>query len=241
MRTQGARWAIVLGAALGGIGLMVACTGGDDTVAGKTNPNNPQEGQDATTADGPADLPDTLLPPGAPLCTKYPNGTALVAKITSDLVNSVGADCRISAHFVSPTLGAAHLSQCLQTQIGAYFQCPGVTYDGSKDSAGKTCRSMADAHKNMNLRTADFDAFIADLVAVFKANGISNDDISLVLPTFTGTKSSIVLNQKGIGNSMCTCANNIGPDGKYCGTDAGTDASDGGDGGTIPDASDDGG
>jgi len=240
MTIRHAGWAIVLGAAVSATGLMMACSSSDDTVAGKVNPVGPGSDQDATT-NGDANLePDTLLPPGAPLCKKYPNGTALVAKITSDLLSSVSADCRISAYFVAPKSGAAHLSQCLESQIATFFQCPGATY--TTDQAGKACRTMNDAHRDMNLRSADFDAFIANLIAVFKANGISNDDITAVLPVFTGTKVAIVPNPKGIGNSQCTCPNDIAPDGGYCGLDAGIDASDGGDAGDgatgITDASD---
>ncbi len=239
MSTRRARWAVVFGAAAAATGLMLACSSSEDTVAGKVNPAGPG-GQDATTGSDAQLQPDTLLPPGAPLCTKYPNGPALVAKITSDLLNGIGADCRISSYFVAPKSGAAHLSQCLQSQISTFFQCPGATY--GNDQAGKVCRSMADAHRDMNLRSADFDAFIANLVAVLKANGISNEDITLVLPTFTGTKTAIVPNPKGIGNSQCSCPNDIQPDGGYCGTDAGTiliDAGDGGDADTgIADAAD---
>jgi hypothetical protein len=242
MRAKSARWAIVLGAALGALALVAACSSGDDTVAGKVNPAGPG-GQDATTTDSPADLPDTLLPPGAPLCNKYPNGPQLVTKITADLLTAVSADCRIDAYFVAPKSGAAHLSQCLEKQIGNYFQCPGVVYD--TDLAGKPCRSMLEAHKNLAapLRSADFDAFIQDFITVMKANGISTADISAVLPTFQGTKTAIVENPRGIGNSQCTCPNDITPDGGYCGADAGIDANDAGDGGTdgAADAANDGG
>ena len=243
MTTRRAGWAIVFGAAVAATGLMLACSSNDETVAGKVNPAGPSSDQDATTGDA-ALQPDTLLPPGAPLCTKYPNGPALVAKITADLLDSLNADCRVSAYFSAPKSGAAHLSQCLQSQISTFFQCPGATY--SVDQAGKTCRTMGDAHKGMNLRSADFDAFITNLVAVLKKNGISSDDITAVLPTFTGTKVAIVPNPKGLGNSMCSCPNDITPDGGYCGLDAGIDAGDAGDGGDggdsgATDASDDGG
>jgi hypothetical protein len=242
MTIRRARWAIVFGAAAAATGLMLACTGGDDTVAGKVNPAGPTD-QDATTGTDAPDQPDTLAPPGAPLCNKYPNGPALVAKITSDLLNTVGSDCRISAYFVAPKSGAAHLSQCLESQIATFFQCPGAAY--TTDQAGNACRTMADAHKGMGLRSADFDAFIADLVTVFKANGISVADINAVKPTFTGTESAIVPNLKGLGNSQCTCPNDIAPDGGYCGLDAGIliDAGDAGDAGDtgVADAPDDGG
>jgi hypothetical protein len=224
MTTRRAGWAIVLGAAVAATGLMMACSSSDDTVAGKVNPTGPGSDQDATTSGDANSQPDTLLPPGAPLCNKYPNGPALVAKITSDLLNSLNADCRVSAYFVAPKSGAAHLSQCLQSQIATFFQCPGATY--TTDQAGKACRTMGDAHRNMNLRSADFDAFISNLIVVLKANGISNDDITAVLPVFTGTKVAIVANPKGPGNSECTCPNDITPDGGYCGLDAGVDASD---------------
>jgi hypothetical protein len=240
MSTRRTGWAIVFGAAVAATGLMLACSSSEDTVAGKTNPTGPGGDQDATTGSDAQDQPDTLLPPGAPLCTKYPNGPALVAKVTSDLLDALNADCRVSAYFIAPKSGAAHVSQCLQSQISTFFQCPGATY--GTDQAGKVCRSMADAHKGMGLRSADFDAFIANLIAVLKKNGIANDDITAILPTFTGTKAAIVPNPKGLGNSQCTCPNDIAPDGGYCGLDAGIDASDAGDAGDtgIADAADSG-
>ncbi len=224
MSRKGARWAMLAGLALGFAGL-AACEGDD------TTPSKVPQGQgagggggaDATTGDGSANY-DSSVPLGAPLCAKY--GADIATKVTASLMTKAGADCRISAHFATPSQGTPHLQQCLQKQLGTFFQCDGATYD--KDNAGKNCRTMAQAHQNLNLRNADFDAFIQDSIAAMRENGIADKDIQDVLPTFLGTKTAIVKVQLGIGNSQCTCQDLKGPDGGYCGTDAGIDAGEGG-------------
>jgi hypothetical protein len=220
-----ARWAIVFGMAAMVLAGVQACTAGDDTLL----PANPREGgagDESTTGggDGTANLPDTAVPPGAPLCSTY--GADIATRVTNDLLTAVGQDCRISAYFTA-LQDPSHLHQCLEKQIGTFFQCPGVTY--TSDDPQKPCRSMGDAHKGLGLRNADFQAFIDDTVAVMRKDGISDKDITAVLPTFVGTKTAIV-QSKGIGDEKCTCPDMI-YDGGYCGTDAGIiDAGDGGDG-----------
>jgi hypothetical protein len=225
---------------LAATGVIMACSVNSDTVPGKVNPTLPPADQDATASDA-QDQPDTHAPPGAPICNHYPNGRALVTQITADLLNELGRDCRISAHFLAPKNGAAHLSQCLESQIATFFQCDGATY--ANDLAGKPCRTMIDAHKGMNLRPEDFDAFTSDLVTVLNRNGLTPKDINDVYPTFRGTEVAIVPDLQKKSYSMCACPNDIIPDsGIYCGLDAGIDASDAGDGGDggIEDAATDG-
>jgi hypothetical protein len=224
MISRAARWTVIVALAAGGV-VAAACNAGDDTL-----PGNPYDGGASSsgggdgTVDGLAE-PDTLLPPGAPLCAKY--GADIAGKVANTLIANVSADCRISAYFAGLQDGT-HFADCLTKQIGTFFQCPGVVYD--KDSQGKACRSMLDAHKNVNpqIRNADFSAFVEDAIAAMRANGIADPDITAVSPTFVGTKTSVVQNIKGIGDGNCTCPNLTLPDGGYCGTDAGIDASEAG-------------
>jgi hypothetical protein len=188
---------------------------------------------------------DTGVLPGTPLCGKY-GGYAAVQKIADQLLPTLQADCTISAYFTSPNFPTQHFTDCLEKQYGQQlFQCPGVVYD--TDTAGKTCLDMQKAHEGMTLRTDDFVAFRGDMIANFKAAGISLDDIASVLvPTINGFQGSIVLNGQRSGNSKCSCTNDIAPDGGYCGLpDAGIvdggDGGDSGDAGTGTDAADAGG
>ncbi len=230
-------WAAVLGAGAAAMGLLFACSGGgDDTVAGKVNPTGGGGGPDGSSSDA-TTAPDTLRPLGAAICTKYPNGPALAAKVTADLLTRVSADCRISAYFAAPKSGTAHLSQCLEQQVSTFFQCPGATYGA--DKAGVACRTMQEAHRDLHLRKSDFDAYIESVIAALKGSGISDDDITVVLLTFTGTETAIVPNLKTKSYSNCSCPNELIPDGGgYCGPDAGYDGGDGGEGGSDAGASD---
>jgi hypothetical protein len=223
----------------------IASCSGDDNL----NPSNPRPDASATVDGGGDDGATTgetsTLPPGTPLCAKY-GGYSQVQKIADQLLPALKNDCLISAYFTAPTFPTQHFNDCLEKQYGEQlFQCPGVKYD--TDTAGKPCLDMQKAHENMTLREADFVAFRADMIDNFKAAGISLDDIASVLvPTINGFQASIVPNQQRRGNSNCSCANDIAPDGGYCGIpEAGIiDAADGGDSGgdtgTTTDAADGG-
>jgi hypothetical protein len=242
-RARRVAWAVGIGAALGAYGL-VACEG-DDTNPARPNPNSSSSGgTDATTSEGGDQDTGTVDPA---LCSRY-GGFTGVQQITADILTAVKADCRISAEFAAPQSGISHVQQCLEKQMGTFFGCPGIVYD--KDTAGKTCRSMAEAHKGLGLRQADFTAFISDTNGVLKAHSLSDSDRTAILAAINGTQASIV-QKGGLGNSNCSCANLTLPDGGYCGIpdagiDTGVDGGDGGDSGdndsgTLADAADDGG
>jgi hypothetical protein len=82
------------------------------------------------------------------------------------LVGTFAADCKINAFFTGLTPTALnHVGECLATQVAELFGCEGVTYAGSKDSAGVACRDMKTTHTGLNISKGDFDALIADVVA----------------------------------------------------------------------------
>jgi hypothetical protein len=190
-------------------GSVAGCSGDDNGV------NNNQfvrdSGVDATAmGDSPsaADGPAILL-----ICQTY-GGYGNVSQYAAHILTSVTADCRIGPYFTAlDSMSSAHLSECFQKQLGVYFGCPGVAYD--KDSAGQQCRSMSDAHNNLNLRKADFDAFIEDMVASLLADNVSKSDVQqLIYGTFNGFEAAIVQdNQKG--NAMCGCPGGL-YDGGLC-------------------------
>lgn len=184
----------------------------------------------------PLSNPDAQL--GAPICQKYGNYDN-VKVIAAAIMDRAAADCRIGNPI--STLSAekkAHFTECFEIQLGGAFQCPGISYVSgtTKDSAGNKCRSMTDAHKGMNLRKADFDAFVEVVAAELGAKGLSQDDIRALAPVFEGTRTGVTQNNtQPDKNTYCTC-----PNGQYMGKsctveagiiDAGADTADASDGG----------
>lgn len=201
--------------------LLVSCTG-DDTVA--PTPKKDAGGTDATTTDADTDGPTVNT---GTLCYKY-GGYSKVDGYALAITRAVAADCRISPYFTGLALtDQTHLHDCLARQLGEFLQCDGVTYAGSSDSLQQPCRTMAEAHQNLDtqITTADFTAFVADVVSALKQSGVSDTDVAKIVPSFNLTSSDVVQNQV---NDLSQSACDGGP------TDGGTD----GEGGT--DASDSG-
>jgi hypothetical protein len=188
-------------------------------------------GADGGSTVDPQGTPDAQI--GAPICGKY-GGYDNVKTIAAGIVARVANDCRISAPIANlDANGTQHFAECFEIQIGGAFQCPGISYvaNTTKDSKGQKCRDMSSAHKGLNLRSADFNAFVEDVAAELAAKGVTQDDIRAIAPVFEGTRTGVVqTNNQPDKNTFCTCA-----DGQYMGkscvveagiVDAGTDATD---------------
>jgi hypothetical protein len=204
-----------------------ADSGGDGTL----NPNG---------ADGTA-------PIGDPVCGKY-GGPAGAAAIANAIVARAGNDCRIGTPITANANDRKHFEECFQIMIQGAFQCPGISYVAgtTKDSKGEVCRSMQQAHQNLNLRPADYNAFLEAVAAEFTAAGMTKEDQVNIAPVFEGQKNSIIRiqNNQPDRNTHCACLN-----GQYNGqpctvdagvivdakadspTDSGSDSADAGDGG----------
>lgn len=184
----------------------------------------------------------TDTPVGAPLCGKY-GGYENVKTIANEILENAKADCRINGPILALNENnARRFKECFEVFIGSTFQCPEATYVGgqTKVSNDRTCRNMVQAHQNLNLRRADFEAFVEAVAAGLRAKGVSDDDIRLLAPSFEGTRNSIVrVNNQPDRNTHCAC-----PNGEYMGkectviVDASIDVNN--DDGGIQDASDDG-
>jgi hypothetical protein len=204
------RWVGGAAAALACCGVAIAACSGDDNGVTPQYTYDSGSPQDSTVSDGPVADTSMVLA----VCNNY-GGYTGVSTFATHIISAVGADCRLSAHFTDQT-AVAHINECFQKQLGYFMGCAGITYDGSKDSAGNACRSMADAHNNLNLRQADFDAFIADMIASLSADKVAKPDITSIISVFLGYQAAIV-QKNGLGNSDCTCAN-----GSYDGGEAGS-------------------
>jgi hypothetical protein len=130
------------------------------------------------------------------LCAKYGGAANIATAIKDRVIPEIAGDCRINTFFTSLTqAGLTHVVECLSIQAQELFSCPGVTYAGSRDSAGVACRSMVDAHANLTISKGDFDALIEDVVAGLAAAGVAQADIAAAAPALLGMKGAIVRNQ----------------------------------------------
>ena len=136
------------------------------------------------------------------LCSKYGGAAGVASAIKDKVIPEIAGDCRINSFFTSLTAaGLNHVVECLSIQAQELFSCPGVTYAGSKDSAGVTCRSMALAHANLGISKGDFNALIDDVVAGLTEAGVAQADIQAAAPALLGMEGAIVKNQSTMPTS----------------------------------------
>ena len=205
--------------------LAYACSSADE------NPGSTRTRDSGVTGEGgvdPQGTGDSSLGPA--ICGKY-GGYNNVKVISAAIIARVAGDCRISAPIanLNPEQ-TAHLAECFQIQMGGAFQCDGISYvsNTTTDSKGQHCRDMTQAHKGLNLRSADFNAFVEDIAAELAAKGVTPDDIRSLAPAFEGTRTGVVqTNNQPDKNTFCTCAGGQYM-GKPCLPEAGVDASDSG-------------
>jgi truncated hemoglobin YjbI len=130
------------------------------------------------------------------LYDKY-GGAPTIAKVVNDAVTGLLADPVVAPFFAvvgqPGHASAARLTSCLRLQFTAVFGGP-ATYPGRNDQ-GDMCEDMVTAHADLAITGPVFDRFITDLVAVLKADGVSDADIASISPTLTGLKPSIVTRQ----------------------------------------------
>lgn len=180
---------------------------------------------------------------GVPVCAKY-GGVTGAKKIAASIVADVANDCRINGPFAAMDAeDTRHFAECFEILIGGAFLCPGVSYQGgtTKDSKGQICRSMTEAHKGLNLRKADFDAFSEVIVATLTKEGVTPDDVRALAPAIEGYRTGVVqTNNQPDRNTFCACPNGLykdkpclpiidaGVDARDAAPDAARDAGDGG-------------
>jgi hypothetical protein len=126
-----------------------------------------------------------------------------VEKVSFDIVATVAADCRINAFFTGlPPEKVQHIGDCVTKQIAVLTRCPGIKYD--VDSNGQDCRDMKSAHHGLGLRADDFTAFLEDITATLKADGIEQADIEAMVNPLKIYKGDIVSNSApGAAKNMC--------------------------------------
>lgn len=203
------------------------------------NPGTPRR-RDSGVEEGstnPTDLPDAAL--GAPICGKY-GGYENVKQIANAIIARAQNDCRISGGFArASNEDMQHLSGCFQIMVGGAFQCQGVSYVANTTTLpdGHKCRDMTRAHQGMQLREADFNAFLEAIAGELQDQNLTQDEIRLILPVFNGAKAGVVQNNtQPTRNTYCACENGVYM-GKPCVPEAGV-INDGGNGNDASDAAD---
>ncbi|MBX3190125.1 MAG: hypothetical protein KF819_24070 [Labilithrix sp.] len=186
------------------------------------NPANPRrQSQVEGGTPSPTDLPDA--PTGAPICGKY-GGYDQMKEMAAGILARAQADCRISQGFARANgQDMAHLAGCFEIMVGGAFQCPGVSYVANTTALpdGHKCRDMTRAHQGMQLREADFNAFLEAIAGELQARGLTTDEVRAIVAVFNGSKGGVVQqNNQPNRNTYCSCENGL-YEGKPCLPEAG--------------------
>jgi len=139
------------------------------------------------------------------LCGRV-GGPAAVHAVTADAVQRLAADCRIGGFFANlDAKSKAHLTDCMEIYLDEAFTCPGVTYAGSKDSAGAACRDMSTAHRDRGISKDDQQAFLDAFVAALNATGkLVATDVGNVVTKLNDERG--VYDGNKTGDTKCTCS-----------------------------------
>jgi hypothetical protein len=213
-------------------GVVAACSGGDENPAVA----RADSGVAGDTGTSPTATGTTPLP-GAAICGNYGNAAG-VAAIADNILTAAHNDCRISAGFTMLNGDQTqHLKECFEIQMQSFFQCPGITYVAgtTKDSKGNDCRSMTDAHRDLNLRKADFEAFQQIALSELSKAKLTTDDVTSINSAILGTQTGVVqTNKQQDKNQYCSCPNGLYNDASCTVIiDAGTTTDSGTDSGTV--------
>lgn len=203
--------AIPLGAAAVGCSDDETPAGGTTPTATSTTTSPPAEGGTTPPADSGGNQTRNIcltVGDGDPA-----KGAAGVDGVIDQFIGKVVADCAINQYFtVLQAAQVKHLDECLKIQVKELLGCPGFTYAGSKDTAGVACRDMKAAHVGLGITEPDYDALVADLLAVTPDAVKSHPDFAnvagvLIAPkNQDGTVKNAVIENKAsttLGKSAC--------------------------------------
>ncbi len=127
------------------------------------------------------------------LCAKYGGAESVASVVQTNVIGEIAADCRINTFFTSLSEKEfTRVHDCLTIQVQELFGCEGIVYEGSKDSNGKVCRNMVDAHQGLQISDGDFMALIEDVVAGLQDAGVAQADIDAAAPALLGMQEDIV-------------------------------------------------
>ena len=141
---------------------------------------------------------------------KY-GGAQTVARIVSDAITALDADCMTAPYFAvvgqtghdSPT----RLATCLELQLTVAMGGPGV-YPGMSAN-GDQCESMTMIHSGLGITSEVFDQFMIDFGDVLSKNGVTPDDLTTLSASFEGLKMNIV-EPGAVGHGVCGDGGTLG-------------------------------
>ncbi len=116
----------------------------------------------------------------------------------ADIVKAETMDAKIASYFSqqadsthTPTV--ADIEDCLVTQLAEATGGPQV-YTGHKTPTGYACRSMVDAHADLNINSGTFDAFVAIAAGVLSSDpyNVPAADLATIGSVLEGLKPAIV-------------------------------------------------
>ena len=101
-------------------------------------------------------------------------GKPAITKVVDDMITHVAADTRINSFFANANIPRLKMLLVEQICAGAGGPC---TYTG---------KNMADAHKGMNIQSAQFNALVEDLQMSLADNhvpmGLGNQVVAMLAP-----------------------------------------------------------
>lgn len=113
---------------------------------------------------------DTTVAPEPTVYSKLGEAKG-VSAVVSDFLTRVQADPQINGYFLNSSLDSARLSSCLEKQIGSLTGGP-EKYD---------CKSMKDAHKDLQISQNDFDDLAGHLSDALVAAKVAREDIDSIM------------------------------------------------------------
>ena len=182
--------ALVLGTAYSFVG----CGGDDATKNTNTMPTStatmtaPTETATATatpTATETASASVTAEAPKPKSLFERLGGKAAIEKVTDDFLAIVKDDKRINKFFAATVKDKKKLEALRNSVVD--FMCKAT--GGDCEYKGK---DMKEAHKNMKIKDADFDAFVEDLTKALDKNSVGQTEKDELLGALGGMKADIV-------------------------------------------------
>ncbi len=182
--------ALVLGTAYS-----FACGGDDATKNTNTMPTSSatvtappvDTGSAAPTATETASAAPTVTaePPKPKSLFERLGGKDAISKVVDDFFAIVKDDKRINKHFAA-VLKDKKKTETLRDNVIAFIS---KTAGGDAEYKGK---DMKEAHKNMKLKDADFDAFVEDLVKALDKNSVGQTEKDELGKALADMKADIV-------------------------------------------------
>jgi hypothetical protein len=135
-------------------------------------------------------------------CDRY-GGYPTIQAVVNDFLGRLTTDCHVAPYFTAlPPSSMAHFGDCLTKQLAVMTHCPGIRYD--VDSNGADCLDMKTSHHGLGIRQADYDVFVADLLASLSSAGFSQADRDALKTPLDFYNTDIVTNSApGLAKSIC--------------------------------------